>query len=226
MSFTKLTGSPNVAANRRRTALVLLSALGLLGAAATSLAQGTMTFTFEGQPRGTEGQVSVYREAGMQFGNLTPQTDYLSGGGIPGYPDNGTGYLEIPAGTLRFGFNAFPETFPLVLFNLLSFDAAEYDSAGPHTLTFVGYLPMAGTVTNYFTVSSQTFQTFHLDSRFTGIFQVDVLHTSWSLDNLVISGVPEPPAGALVFLGVLCALGPRWRRSRRSALGDHAVTRG
>jgi hypothetical protein len=182
--------------------------------------QGTMTITFEGAARGTQSQVGAnpYTDAsGMQFGSLTPQSLYLSGGGIPGYPDNGTGYLEIPEGSMRFGFHTFPPTSPLVPINLLSFDAAEYDSAGPHMLTVVGYLPMAGTVTNYFTVSSQTFQTFHLDSSFTGVFQVDILNASFSLDNVVLSGVPEPSAGGLILLGILCGLGWRWVRTRRSS---------
>ena len=139
----------------------------------------------------------------MEFGTLTPQSLYLSGGGIPGYPDNGTGYLEIPAGSMRIGpTNTFPTSAP---FNLVSLDAAEYDGAGPKTLTVVGYHAMAGNVTNYFTVSSQTFQTFHLDSSFTGVFQVDVLNASWSLDNVVISGVPEPSTRALALLGAGCA---------------------
>jgi hypothetical protein len=149
----------------------------------------------------------------MQFGPLTPQRLYLNGGGIPGYPDNGTCYLENPEGSMQFGFHTFPPTSPLVPINLVSFDAAEYDSFGPQTLTVVGYLPMAGTVTNYFTVSSQTFQTFYLDSSFTGVFKVDILNSSFSLDDVVISGIPEPSAGVLVLLGTLCGLG--YARARR-----------
>ena len=98
-------------------------------------------------------------------------------------------------------------------------DAAEYDSAGPKTLTVVGYKPMAGTVTNYFSVTSQAFQTFSLDPSFTGVFKVDVLNASWSLDNVVVSGVPEPSASALIMLGALCRLGLAWAKSRRPPQG-------
>ena len=85
--------------------------------------QGTMTFTFEGQPRGTRHQTGPYYEGAMQFLPIPMGSLYLSGGGFTGYPDNGTGYLEVPDIGVRFGpTNAFPATAP---FNLVSFDAAE-----------------------------------------------------------------------------------------------------
>ena len=203
---------------RRGAVLGLASALALVGLSGHCLGQGTMTVTFEGQLRGTEQQIGVYSELGMQFGGLTPQSLWLSGGGIPGYPDNGTGYLENPAGSMRFGFNTFPPTGSLTPVNFLSFDAAECHSFPPSTLTVVGYkIQIMGpfiTVTNVFTVSSQTFQTFHLDSSFTGVFQVDILNSSFSLDNVVISGVPEPSACALVLLGAACLVSRSWARSR------------
>ncbi|MGD0261371.1 MAG: hypothetical protein ABSD29_16275 [Verrucomicrobiota bacterium] len=177
--------------------------------------QGTTTIGFQGAAPGVQTMVGAnpYTDpaSGMQFGSLTPESLLLNGGGIAGYPDNGTCYLEV-GGDMRFGPHTFPPTSPLIPFNLLSFDAAELIS-GPQTLTVVGYLPMAGTVTNYFTVSSQTFQTFHLDSSFTGVFQVDVLCPAWSLDDIVVSGIPEPSAGVLVLLGTLCGLG--YARARR-----------
>jgi hypothetical protein len=191
-----------------RTATLLTMAVGA-GFLATCLAQGTLMIRFEGEPPGTERILGGYAESGVQFATLTPQSLYLSGGGIPGYPDNGTGYLEIPAGSMAFSLDHFPPSFPLALFDFLSFDAAEYDSSGPSTLTVVGYHPMAGTVTNYFTVSSQNFQTFYLDSSFESVFRVDVLNAHWSLDNVVLGGVPEPSAAALALLGALCGLG--WR---------------
>jgi hypothetical protein len=179
-----------------------------------------MTVTFEGAARGTQTQFGAnpYTDAsGMQFGSLTPQSLYLNGGGIPGYPDNGTCYLEIPAGSMRFGYNTFPPG-NIVPFTLVSFDGAEYDNFGPKTLEVVGYHPMAGTVTNYFTVSSQTFQTFYLGSSFTNVFQVDVLNASWSLDDIVISGIPEPSTGVLLALGTLLGVG--YVRARRMQPGD------
>jgi hypothetical protein len=193
--------------------------------ATPSNGQGTtLTVTFDG------GQVGGHTQAGadpfsdvsgMQVGGLTPQSLYLTGGGIPGYPDNGTSYLEIPAGGVRLGFNTFPPGVA-VPFSLLSFDAAEYDSAGPKTLTFVGYVfpEVMGSqsfVTNVFTVSSQTFQTFRLDSAFGSVYQVDVLNASWSLDNLVISGVPEPSAAALASVAAACALVRRHRQRKSHA---------
>jgi hypothetical protein len=162
--------------------------------------QGYLTFTFEGAPRGTEQDVGFYVENGMGFGAM-PGNVILCGGGIPGYPDNGTGYLEVPDWNLEFSFTN--STTPTRYFNLVSFDAAELHGTGPVTMEVVGYKGMAGMATNYFPVNSQTFQTFHLDSSFNSVYEIQVLNARFSLDNVVISGVPEPSCGTLVILGVL-----------------------
>jgi hypothetical protein len=181
--------------------------------------QGTLTITFDGTPRGTHNTgIGSYTESGMRFAPIPPGGIFLNGGGIAGYPDNGTAFLEIPdglpggVGGLTFGFT---NSLPLVPFNLVSFDAAEYDSAGPQTLEVIGYKPMAGTVTNFFSVGSLTFQTFYLDSTFQNLYKVDVINARWSLDNLTISGVPEPSACALLSFGLSLALFRRRVLSRR-----------
>jgi hypothetical protein len=185
--------------------------------------QGTMTFTFEGQPRGTVSQgMGFYDESGMRFSVIAPGGIYLSGGGIPGYPDDGTGYLEVPdaspnggGGGLSFNFNP-----NLSLFNLVSFDAAPYDGAAPPTLEVVGYkiqiMEPTITVTNYFTATSGNFQTLQLSSSFQNVYEVEILGDPFSLDNVVISGVPEPSCGALAVLAALCGLGRALMRSRRT----------
>jgi hypothetical protein len=215
-------------AKLRRAASIYLSGACLL---TVCFGQGTLTFTFEGQPRGTSQQYGIYSESGMQFGMVFgPGSVYLSGGGVPGYPDNGTGYLYMPDGSLsglRFGFNVFQST-PSVTFNLVSFDAAEYAGLGAQTLEVVGYkYQIMGpiiTVTNYFTLDGindgtgplQDFETFHPDSSFVNLFQVDVFNARWSLDNLVVSGVPEPSSGALLLLAGLCGLSLLRRCAGRS----------
>ncbi len=174
-----------------------------------------MTFTFEGQPRGTRQNVGTYSEAGMSFIPIAPGSLFLDGGGIPGYPDNGTCFLEIPDGFPGVGGLSFTFTQD---FQLVSFQAAEYDSAGPQTLTVIGYRDdiMGLRVTNTFTVNSLTFQTFYLDASFINVGRVDVLNARWSLDNLVIS-VPEPTTGSLALLGAAGAVAwSRFRRKQRS----------
>jgi hypothetical protein len=166
--------------------------------------QGTLTFTFEGAPPGTEQDVGVYYEAGVAFGSA-PGNVLLSGGGVPGEPNNGTGYLEIQDGNLTFSFTNSPTRY----FNFLSFDAAEYSSFGPQNLMVVGYKGMAGMTTNSFAVSSFTFQTFNLDSSFVGVYRIHVLNARFSLDNVVLGGVPEPSCCALAALGSLCWLAHR-----------------
>jgi hypothetical protein len=201
--------SPSVL--RSHGAKVLAPALALLCLVAQCLAQGTMTFTFEGQPPGTQRQVGVYQAAGMQFDPIPMGALYLSGSGVPGYPDNGTGYLFAPDNGLRFYYPSYSAP----PFSLVSFDAARYDGAAPPTLKVIGYRGMASPVTNYFTVVSgaSDFQTFYPDARFVNLYQVDI-YASFSLDNLVIGGVPEPSADALVLLGAACAFG-RSRIKRR-----------
>jgi hypothetical protein len=218
MNITNSTSHERRAPVRLSTIAAAILTTALTGVVAEGRGQGTMTFAFEGAPRGTEQDVGTYYESGMRFAVLPPGRVLLCGGGISGYPDNGTGYLEVPdaapgVGGLTF---AFTQTLPSVYFNLLSFDAAEYDGAGPVTMEVVGYKGMAGTVTSYFSVNSQTFQTFHLDSTFSGVFQINVLNARFSLDNVVVSGVPEPASGTLIIVGALCAIArSKVRRERQ-----------
>jgi|WetSurMetagenome_2_1015567.scaffolds.fasta_scaffold580713_1 hypothetical protein len=182
------------------------------------LGQGTMTFAFEGQPRGTVSQLGSYTESGMRFSLIHPMGSlFLSGGGFAARPDNGTGYLEIPDANVAFQFTSGAH------FDLLSFDAAELGSSPPPTLQVVGYRAMGLMVTNIFTLDGvndgtgplQDFQTVHLDSQFQDVYRVDVLNGAWSLDNLAVGGVPEPSTGTLLLLAMACAFGrSRIRRSR------------
>jgi hypothetical protein len=189
------------------TALTVVATLATMG---RCYSQGTLTFTFDVEPRGSQANVGTYTESGMYFGPIGPGNLLLSGGGIAGYPDNGTGYLEIPDGNMGCSFTQD--------FNLVSFDAAEFDSFGPQTLTVVGYRDdvMGLRVTNYFSISSLTFQTFYLDSSFAHVGGIDFLNARWSLDNLLVSGVPEPSASALTALGGLCWFARRRMLGRRA----------
>ena len=187
----------------RRDHLPVVLAASLYCFCSSASAQGTITANFNVLPPGQEGNVGIYYESGISFAPIGPGNVALAGPGLPNHPDNGTGFLEIPDGSLAVSFTNSPTTY----FNLVSFDGAEFSGFGPQTLEVIGYKPMAGTVTNYFTVNSlSTFQTFTLDSSFSGLYQVDVLNARWSLDNFVVSGVPEPSCGALIVLGVVCGI--------------------
>jgi hypothetical protein len=175
--------------------------------------QGTMTLTFEGRPPGSVSQVGTYSEAGISFVPIPIGSLYLSGGGVTGYPDNGTGYLYAPDNGMWVSTaTPFPQPF-----NLISFDAARYAAAAPPTLMVVGQRLMASPVTNYFTLTSggSDFQTCNLDSSFVNLLRVDI-YARFSLDNLVISGVPEPSGSALILLGAVFGLG--WRCGRKKPL--------
>ena len=149
---------------------------------------------------------------------------YLSGGGITGHPDNGTGWLLVPDNGAPNNGLEFGSTDGITLFNMVSFDAAEEAGLGATTLTVVGYKPQimgpTTVVTNVFTLDGvndgtgplQDFQTFYTDSSFVGLLRVDV-YARFSLDNLVMGNVPEPSAAALMLLGICCAY---WRSTRKS----------
>ena len=200
--------------------------VGALALCAECFGQGTMRVGFEGpaypgapqpQPRGTYVTISQYSESGMRFWNPYGLENLtLMGGGLSGEADNGTAYLNA-AGGARVGFGLISGQY----FDLLAIDAAE-SQTGPVTLQFVGYHTMGRTVTNYFTLDGvndgtgplQDFQTFYPDSEFLQVYRVDVLTDRWSLDNLVIGGVPEPSAGALMLLGAAFAMGQSRRRRK------------
>jgi hypothetical protein len=227
----KRQGGPPVRQLTKAAATLAVAAVGLL---IQSYGQGTMTTTFEGpayaggpspQPAGTATTISAYSESGMTFWNpYNPANLVLIGSGLSGYAANGTAYLAVtPGGDLAFSFNTFPSTY----FNFVSFDAAGLDTNFPGaSLEVVGYRGMIGTVTNYFTVDSfldrqanglPDFQTFYLGSEFQNVYRVDILSGAWSLDNVVISGVPEPSVGALAVLGAACAFWFRRLRRRLDA---------
>jgi hypothetical protein len=111
-------------------------------------------------------------------------------------------------------------------FGLVSFDLAEYstNSPGPITLHVVGYglqgqriavLDLTTDGINDGIGPLADFQTVTFDSHFANLYRVEMTTDFWSLDNLVISGVPEPSAGVLVLLGAACAFGRSRIRSRR-----------
>jgi hypothetical protein len=217
-----ITGPPSILGKRVSTMVSFALVLG------ECLGQGTMTLTFEGQPRGTLRQTGPYYEGNIKFRAVPMGALYLSGSGVSGYPDNGTGYLIMPDHDYWNNGLEFGSTDGVTLFDLVSFDAAEEAGLGPTVLTFVGYKPRImgpiTAVTNIFTLDGvndgtgplEDFQTFYPDSSFVSLLWVDV-YAQFSLDNLVISGVPEPRAATLALLGAVCALWFRWLVRRRHA---------
>ena len=202
---------------RASTALCVALVLG------ECLGQGTMRFNFDGQPPGTWVVGASYSESGMTFRNpYGPEGLARVGSGLSGAPDNGTAYLQVTAGaSLVFGYYSTPTTY----FNLVSFDVAEYNTAlpGPVTVHVVGYRAQHAPVVADFTTDGindgpgglADFQTFYFNSEFIQLSRVEILTDRWSLDNLVISGIPEPSAGALLLVAAACGLGRLWVRSRR-----------
>jgi len=221
-------------AGGKRINAVVAGGLALFCLVARCSGQGTMTVRFEGppfpgatypQPPGTTSPISQYSESGMRFWDPSgPQPLVLSGGGMTWAPENGTAYLRVISGGVAFGFNS------LALFDLVSLDLAEFSTGlpGPVTVHVVGYRvqdQIAGTVdlttdgVNDGTGPLADFQTFTFDDRFRNLYRVELSTGGFSLDNVVVGGIPEPSAGGLVLLGALCGLG--WRRLRSKQCSWH-----
>ena len=182
-----------------------------------------MVLTFEGQPRGTTSDLRGYSESGMHFGALGAESLLWAGGGIASRPENGTAYLQATLhANLGFGFFTFPSTW----FSFLSFDLAEYDTSypGPVMVQVIGYGGQGARFTNTFTTDGindgtgplADFQTFYPDSQFAQVNRVDILTGHFSIDNVVIGGVPEPSAGGLILLATLLLFSRHWMRSTRA----------
>ncbi len=89
---------------------IFLSVCVLLLSVRAASAQGTFTVAFDGppvQPPGTGKVVQYYGEEGVWFVPI-PGSDGFTrmGGGILGYPDDGTAYVQsISGGSLMFGLD-------------------------------------------------------------------------------------------------------------------------
>jgi hypothetical protein len=204
-------------------ALALIASALVFSGLAQCHGQGTMSIGFDGQPRGTSSTAGAYYESGMRFSNPSGYHSLvLNGGGIsPAYPDNDTSYLQPSGGVggLAFRLDSY------AAFGLVSFDLAEYstNSLAPITVHITGYGPqdqVLGTTDitsdgiNDGTGPLVDFQTFTFDARFANLYRVEISGDPWSLDNVAISGVPEPSTSTLVLLAAACAFG-RSRIKRR-----------
>jgi hypothetical protein len=201
---------------RREARPRLVSALALLCLLGHCQGQGTMTITFEGPPAQPPGTVSYnmqYSESGMWFtcpGH--PFSVLLVGSGLAGDPDNGTTYL----GTL-LNTTIVVSSLSGVQFGFTSFDVAQFQGLlTPPKFQVLGFRGDGTRVTNDFTNLSNNFQTVQLGSEFAGLNTVH-LTGGFAFDNVVISGVPEPSAGALALLGAACAFWFRRLRRRHYA---------
>lgn len=128
----------------------------------------------------------------------------VGAGNAGGSPNNGTTDLETFAGSyVTFSMS------PIALFNRVSFDATEsYNTTpGPETLHVVGYKNDMTASIDLTTDGARQFQTFTLGPSFSNLIRVQIAPSSWSVFapyNAVISGIPEPSTGVLLFLAVIC----------------------
>jgi hypothetical protein len=180
----------------------LVSILVLLATAACR-GQGIIQITFDGPPPvAPSSQIAStqYIESGMIFrpiSSLGSRNFARNGGGIVGFPDNGTAFVQA-AFFQSLMFNSTNSS----LFGVASVDLAGYSYILPDfNVPFVGYRPDGSTMITTFSGTGTNFQTFSFPSDFSGFTRVEIPTDSWSLDNLVIQPIPEPSSFALFVLG-------------------------
>jgi hypothetical protein len=140
------------AATRMATPLRALSLFTGVFLWAQCYGQGTLHFTFDGQPPGTSVYIEQYFESGMWFrplGVVGPGNGFIrQGRSYSLYPENGGTYLQASLGdSLMFSFSDGR------LFDLTSVDLAEYSTvlSDARSVPFVGYRYDGSIVTATFT---------------------------------------------------------------------------
>lgn len=162
-----------------------------------------------------------------QFKHLETNTVASSfarrGGGVSGFPDNGTPYIQAgsPYDTLVCQFSDGR------LFNVISLDVAEYSTMfqQPITVQLVGYWPSGASASRLYTTDGvidgtgplADFQTFYSQTFF-GVNRLEITGDTFSLDNLTVGVVPEPASGALILAGGLVFWLVRRRNSAQTPL--------
>jgi hypothetical protein len=202
---------------------VLLLALAAVG---TAFAQGTIHVTFDGPPVYPPGTQStgwnIYSESAVGVhpsGSGDGFTRTWSGASL--FPDNGTAYLQAGrAGLMYFDYYG-----SSTRFNAISVDLALYSTSSldPVAVQFIAGGYSSTIATTQFTITGAVdgqgrplFQTFYFPPEFLGMHYLYVMPMDrlWSLDNLVISRIPETSTIALLLGGALMLAGHWLRRFR------------
>jgi len=195
----------------------------LLASLGSAFGQGTIHVTFDGPPTMPPGSSSsgwyIYSESGVGFSSLGSGDGFTRRwSGDPFFPDNGTAYVQ--AG--RSGVSFFDYWGSSKRFDAVSVDLALRggSSLEPVTVQFAawGYAFGELIAATEFTVTGAVdgqgrplFQTFNFPPEFRGMYYLSVTNIpSWSLDNLVITAIPEPSVYALLGAGVFFLWA--WRR--------------
>jgi hypothetical protein len=212
--------------SRPRT-ILLAATVFVMSLPSHSAAQGTFNrrITFDGSPEIRPGDgigVTYYYEDSMTFRPINPGEQFVrAGGGVAGFPENGTAYI------LQGAFNSLSGSRGgWSRFGLYSVDLSEFSRLYqvPRTVQFIGYRTDGNVVTAEFTTDGimdgtgplPDFQTFYFDNRFSDLLRFEVPSNTFALDNLVFYDViPEPGAIPLLAVGagVFCALRLRTRKS-------------
>jgi hypothetical protein len=192
--------------------------LALLATQQISQGQGTLTITFDGPPV-PSGQtvVSSYDESGMLFGSQSYGFGRFQSGFQPGFPDDGTAYLQ---GEGQGGYNnVYGDFIDGSTFGVESIDlAAAGGSSTTISAVFEGWLANGTVLTESVSGTGIDFRTVDFGPEWSsgltafGIANAPSSPDGWSADNLVVV-VPEPGMGALLLGGLIALV--FWRSKTR-----------
>lgn len=213
---------------QRIIAIIIMPFALLLSPVGIACGQGTIRMSFDNLPSMPPGSSVTggthHAESGMGAhavgGGFTVRWS-----GDSSFPDNGTAYLQ-PGTSAELFFNYGGSSWA---FNAVSVDLALYSASSlePVTVQFIasGYSRTENIIaTTEFTITGAVdgqgrplFQTFYFPPEFSGMLYLSVTPTAplWSLDNLVISPIPEPSSLALLGCGAVLLVGHYLRRFRR-----------
>lgn len=208
----------------------LAAHMGLVFLALTGIScrgQGTFartTVTFDRPPvqaPDTARLVTEYVEGGFIIHPDSPGSVFVRrGSGGKGWPDNGSAYVQVNSWP---GLSVRAEDGQM--FGTVAVDVAEgsVSFAEPWEMEFVGYLPGGGRVVARFltdgimdgTGPAEDFETFSFPEGFGVLERLDITTGPCSLDNLVVTLIPEPRTDCLFSLGMLVVSYAALRRHAR-----------
>lgn len=164
------------------------------------------------------GSISLnsYTESGIIFTGSLSGSFIQTDSGLANRPDDGSAHLDITRYYTQFKFS------DNRLFRLDQLDIAEYSTvfASPQTVTLTGYGPNNSLVKFSFITDGiidgtgplADFQTVSLPPTFSGLQRVEFSAATFSIDNLIVTPVPESGTTALVLFGATAVCASRMRR--------------
>lgn len=171
--------------------------------------------------------VSSYTEHNLvikPLGPIATETPFrmrINGGDAGGFAHNGSAYAQFALG------DSFEMSHLMAfVFTPVQVDLAEYATSfsSPISIDFSGYFSGGGVVTTSFQLDgivdgaggADDFETWFFPASFAGIVRLESTSTLYSMDNLVVTIVPEPGTWLLMSIGAVALAFRKMTRGTRT----------